>query len=191
MSHHLIFEGPELAGKSWLMSQVYDYLEPKYNQNKVTLDGCHWFNCDVGVFGTRHGKPIIESYLKIFEELKDKNLIIEKLHLADKIYKKLHFGEETDYSDVENKLHELNFKIILITFPEDEEVLKKRIQDRLNIYPHYERILQNPKWYIEQQQEYKKEIQKSKLPYLIIETDQLPDQSLVEKILGWIGEDNN
>jgi len=188
MKHHIIFEGAELAGKSWLMSQVYDYLEPKYNQNKVVLDGCHWFNCDVGVFGTKHGKKIVESYLDIFTELKEKNIIVEKLHFADKIYRRMHFGEETDYQEAEKKLADLNFKIILITFPENLEVLKKRIQDRLNLYPHYERILQNPEWYIAQQQEYKKEIAQSGLPYLIIETNVLPDHALVEKILEWIGE---
>lgn len=188
MNHHLIFEGAELAGKSWLMSQVYDYLEPKYNQNNITLDGCHWFNCDVGVYGTKHGKKIVEQYLGMFEELKEKNLIIEKLHLADKIYRRMHFGEETDYTEIENRLAKLDFKIILIAFPEDEKVLKKRIQDRLNLYPHYERILKNPKWYIEQQKEYRKELEKSKLPHLIIETNVLPDQNLVEKILAWIGE---
>lgn len=188
MKHHLIFEGAELAGKSWLMSQIYDYLEPKYNQNKVMLDGCHWFNCDVGVYGTKHGQVVVEKYLEIFEELKNKNLIVEKLHLADKIYRRLHFGEETDYSEIEKRLEKLNFKIILITFPEDEEVLKKRIQDRLNLYPHYERILQDPKWYIAQQREYRAELEKCKLPHLIIETNVLPDDSLVEKILKWIGE---
>jgi len=30
MKHHLIFEGAELAGKTWLMSQIYNYLQPKY-----------------------------------------------------------------------------------------------------------------------------------------------------------------
>lgn len=188
MNHHLIFEGAELAGKSWLMSQVYDHLEPKYNNNNITLDGCHWFNCDVGVYGTKHGKKVVEQYMGIFEELKNKNLIVEKLHLADKIYRRMHFGEETDYTQIENQLSELNFKIVLITFPEDEEVLKKRIQDRLNIYPHYERILRNPKWYIDQQREYKKELENSKLPYLIVDTNVLPDQKLVDDILKWIGE---
>jgi hypothetical protein len=32
---HLIFEGAELAGKSWLMSRVYDYLERKDNKNDL------------------------------------------------------------------------------------------------------------------------------------------------------------
>ena len=41
MAHHIIFEGAELAGKSWLMSQVYDQLEPKYNQQNHILDDCH------------------------------------------------------------------------------------------------------------------------------------------------------
>ena len=85
LKHHLIFEGAELAGKSWLMSQIYNYLEPKYNQSGYLLDGCHWFNCDVGVYGTKHGRPIIEFYLKIFNELKNSNLLIEKFHLSQEI----------------------------------------------------------------------------------------------------------
>ncbi len=186
--HHLIFEGAELAGKSWLMSQVYDFLEPKYNKNKKTLDGCHWFNCDVGVYGTKHGKPIIQNYLKMFSELQEKNLLIEKFFISDIVYNRLHNNKEIDYSEEEKVLKELGFKIVLITFPEDEEILKARIKDRLNLYPHYERILQEPKWYIAQQKEYKKELAKSILPSLIVPTDKLPDYNLVNKILKWIGE---
>jgi len=188
MPHHLIFEGAELAGKSWLMSQVYDYLEPKYNQNKVTLDGCHWFNSDVGVYGTEIGQKVIGHYLKIFNELKDKNLMVEKLHISDIVYNRLHRRAEVDYKLIENELKKLDFKIIFIKFPEDSGAIKKRIQDRLNIYPHYERILREPGWYLDQQREYEKEIKKSQLLSLIIETKQLPDYSLAEKILKWIGE---
>lgn len=188
MTHHLIFEGAELAGKSWIMSQVYDYLEPKYNKNKVVLDGCHWFNCDVGVYGTKHGKPVIENYLKIFKELGEKNLLIEKLHLSDKIYNRRHNKKEINYAAEEKELKKLNFKIILVTFPENKKTLKKRIQDRLNLYPHYEKILRSPEWYIKQQGEYLEEIKKTTLPYLIIKTKKLPDKSLVKKILKWIDE---
>jgi len=188
MPQHLIFEGAELTGKSWLMSQVYDYLEPKYNQSGVSLDGCHWFNCDIGVYGTKHGKVVIENYLNIFKELKEKNLIIEKLHLSDIVYNQIHQNQKVDYQKVEEELLALNFKIILITFAEDEKLLGKRIQDRLNIYPHYERILQSPSWYIAQQRKYLEEIKKTKLPYLVLETNVLPDDSLVDDILKWIGE---
>lgn len=188
MIHHLIFEGAELSGKSWLLSQVYDYLEPKYNQNKVALDGCHWFNCDVGIYGTEHGQKVIEHYLDIFTVLKEKNLLIEKLHLSDIVNNRLHNQKEVDYREVEDRLLALDFKIILVTFPEDEKLLAARIKDRLNLYPHYERILREPSWYIREQQEYIEEIKKTKLPYLIIETKALPANGLVEQILQWIGE---
>lgn len=188
MSHHLIFEGAELAGKSWLMSRVYNYLEPKYNQNKVILDGCHWFNCDVGIFGTNHGKKVIENYLKIFKELKNKNLLIEKFCLSDLVYSRLHRNKEINYQKIENELEKLNFKIILVTFPENIKLLEDRIRDRLNLYPHYERILRNPSWYIKQQKEYLKAIKESRLPKLIINTNKLPDERLVQKILKWTDE---
>lgn len=188
MKHHIIFEGAELAGKSYLMSQVYDFLEPKYNNNGGVLDGCHWLNCDVGIYGTRHGKPIIKSYVKIAKELKDKNLLFEKFHISDIVYNRLHRNKEILYDSTERSLNRLNFKIVLVTFEESESLLKDRIGDRLNLYPHYERILRDPKWYIQKQREYIKEIKKSRLPYLIVETSKLPDDKIVDNILRWIGE---
>lgn len=186
--HHLIFEGAELSGKSWVMSQVYDFLEPKYNKNKFVLDGCHWFNCDVGIYGTKFAKPIISHYLQIFNYLKNNNLLIEKFHLSDIVYNRLHQRKEINYQREEQQLKKLRFKIILITFPENKQLLKRRIKDRLNLYPHYERILQNPDWYIGQQKEYLAEVKKTKLPYLIIKTNKLPNNNLVNKILNWLGE---
>ncbi|MBU0636647.1 MAG: hypothetical protein ABH818_02240 [Patescibacteria group bacterium] len=186
--HHLIFEGAELAGKSWLMSQVYDLLEQRYNQNHFILDGCHWFNCDVGVYGTKHGQLIIKSYLKIFTELKNKNLLAEKFYLSDIIYNRLHRHKEIDYQDIEKQLQQLDFKIILITLPEDKKTIENRINDHIKIYPHYERILQQPSWHIRQQEEYLKEIKKINLPYLIIKTEKLPDNNLIKQILKWIDE---
>jgi thymidylate kinase len=185
---HIIFEGAELAGKSWLMSRVYDYLESKYNKNRVILDGCHWFNCDVGVFGTHHGQPIIKHYLQILKELENKNLLLEKFHLSDIVYNRLHLKEKIDYKIIEKELLKLNFKIILVIFPEDKNILKKRIVDRLKLYPHYERILRSPEWYIKQQKEYLKEIKKTKIPYLVVETKKLPDENLIQEILSWMGE---
>jgi len=188
MPHHLIFEGAELSGKSWLLSQIYDRLEPKYNGNNRLLDGCHWFNCDVGVYGTAQGKKIIEHYLKIFQVLAGKNLLIEKFYLSDLIYNRLHRKTEIKYARIEQSLAKLKFKIVLVAFPPDKKLLKKRIRDRLNIYPHYERILRNPEWYLRQQREYLKEIKKTTLPCLVIETKKLPDDNLPKKILNWIGE---
>jgi len=188
MPHHLIFEGAELAGKSWVMSAIYDFLEPKYNKEKIILDGCHWFNCDVGVYGTDRGKKIIENYLKIFKVLKEKNILVEKFHLSDIIYNRSNRRKNIDYKRIEQELKKLNFKIILIAFPENKKILEKRIKDRLGLYPHYERILRDPAWYIFQQKEYFKEIKKTGLPHLIIRTNKLPEEKIIKKILKWIKE---
>ncbi|MFH1610325.1 MAG: hypothetical protein ABIA91_00355 [Patescibacteria group bacterium] len=86
--HHIVFEGTELVGKSFLISKIYNYLEKKYNTNPKVLNGCHWFNCDVGVFGTKEGKSVINKYIEILEILKNKNVIFEKLHVTDNVYNK-------------------------------------------------------------------------------------------------------
>mgnify|MGYP003972771075 CR=1 FL=1 len=195
MSHKIIFEGAELTGKSWLMSQVYDHIEPKYNSGNKILDGCHWVNCDVGIFGTKYGQVALQKYLELTEELKEANVMLEKFHLSEAVYQKLYnnqnflpAGRQGDFSAIENRLQKLNTKIILVTFPEDEKIIQARLQDRLNLYPHYEKIAQAPTDYIKQQRLFKELIKQSKLEYLIIETNKLPDESLVDKILQFIGE---
>lgn len=185
---HLIFEGAELSGKSWLMSQIYGYLEPKYRKSNYLLDGCHWFNCDIGVYGTKHGKPVIASYLEMFKELRGRNLLVEKFYLSDIIYNRLNRKKEINFKNIEQQLKKLGFKIILITFPPDEKIIQARINDRLKLYPHYKRILRRPEWYIKQQRQYLEEIKKTSLPYLILRTQKLPDKSLINKILKWINE---
>lgn len=188
MPQHLIFEGAELSGKSWVMSEVYNFLEPKYRESENLLDGCYWFNCDVGIFGSANGKKVIKDYVSIFKTLGAQNIIVEKLFLADKIYNKMYRRKRIGYKCIERRLKKMDFKIILLTFPEDEELIKRRIADRLNLYPHYQGVLKEPRFYIEQQRLYLKKIKKSRLPYLIIEAENFPDETILPQILEWIGE---
>lgn len=186
--NHLIFEGAELAGKSWIMSQIYNRLEPKYNQSGKVLDGCHWFNADIGVFGTRFGKGIIKNYLRIFDLLDEKNILVEKFHISDIVYSQIYFDKNIAYQYEEKKLAELGFKIIFVKFKPNVDLLRVRISDRLNLYPHYENILKSPEWYIMQQVKYEKELRKSILPVFTVETDIMPDDIYVSEIMKWIGE---
>lgn len=186
--HNIIFEGPELAGKSFLMSQVYDYLEPKYNTGGKILDGCHWFNCDVGIFGTKFGSIALEKYLDLMEAIDDTNVIVEKFHLTEAVYQRLYQDKEFDYTDIENRLKNLNTKIILVTFDEDEKLLAKRLEDRLNLYPHYDRIAQSPADYIKQQRVYLQLIKNSKLEYIVVNASNLPNQEITDQILKFLKE---
>lgn len=188
MAHHLIFEGAELAGKSWIMSQIYEYLEAKYGQNKNILDGCHWFNADVGVYGTEFGKAVIKNYLRIFQILAPKNILVEKLHIADIVYNQMYNNKQINYQTIEQKLQALDFKIVFIKFKAEEALLQKRIKGRLDLYPHYKKILKTPAWYIAQQTEYEKTLKKSLLPVLTVETEIMPDKKYTAKILRWLGE---
>ena len=189
MAHHLLFEGAELAGKSWLMSQLYSRLEPKYHNSPFVLDGCHWLNADIGVFGTQAGPALAEAYVRILEILPASNLLVEKLHISDAAYQELYQGRKSDYTGLEARLKALDFKIVLVLFPEDEELLAGRLADRLRLYPHYDRIKHAPAWYIEQQRLYRRLCSVSELPVLELTAAVLPDQSLVNKLLTWIGEE--
>jgi len=186
--HKIIFEGAELAGKSYLMSQIYNNIEPKYNSGGHILDGCHWFNLDVGVYGTSFGQKALSRYMELFEDLKDTNLMAEKFHLTETVYQKLYHNYDFDYSDIEARLKKLNAKIILVTFDKSEELIKHRLEDRLKLYPHYKSIMQTPAAYIRQQELYEDLISKSKLDHLVVNASKLPNPSLVDKILEFLGE---
>jgi len=186
--HNIIFEGAELVGKSYLMSQVYNYLEPKYNSGGKIMDGCHWFNCDVGIFGTKFGEVTLMKYLELFEAINDTNVMTEKFHLTEAVYQKLYHDKDFDFSNIDQRLSKLKAKIILLIFDEDEKLLEHRLQDRLNLYPHYKKIAQAPSVYIKQQQLYLELIKKSKLDYLIINSSKLPNPPLVKKILDFLRE---
>lgn len=188
MNHHLIFEGAELSGKSWIMSQVYNHLEKKYGKSQNILDGCHWFNTDIGIYGTSLARAVIKNYIRIFSVLEQKNLIVEKFHISDIVYNQIYNDKKINYKSTENKLAEMGFKIVFIKFKPDIGILKKRIQDRLNLYPHYKKILKTPEWYIGQQSIYEEALLKSFLPVLTIETDLMPDENYVKEIFRWIGE---
>lgn len=184
---HLIFEGVELAGKSFIMSQIYNFLEPTLSsKNKHILDGCHWFNCDVGVFGGPEGKSLIKNYLKIAQDLKNKHLLFEKFHIADQVYNKLYNHKEIDYQKIEKKLKELNFKIIFLHINKSRDLFSKRLSDRLKIYPHYKRIASTFPEYIKQQKLFETYIEESSLPVLKINSSILPNDNIIKEIISWL-----
>lgn len=187
-AHKLIFEGMELTGKSSIIHSVYDYLEKKYNTHRFILDGCHWFNSDVGIFGTKYGREVVGKYVEIAEIMKEKNVIFEKLHISDQVYHEIDPGITIDYSDTEKRLLEMNTKIILCTVKDDPQIFKSRLKDRLTLYNHYGRISREPEDYLKIQEIYKEKVKESKLPVLTVDLTELPNPNVVQNILTWIGE---
>lgn len=186
MAYHIIFEGAELSGKSWIMSEVYKELEPQYATSPNIMDGCYWFNCDLGFFGTKVAPKIMKNYVRIFRNLKEKNILVEKFQLANLIYSELNHVSFSNFKKIERKLKKLNFKIVLLVFPEDEALIAKRIQDRLNLYPNYKRIAKIPTDYIKQQALYKQRIENSALEHMIVEISSFPDMQALKTIQDWI-----
>jgi len=186
--HKLIFEGAELSGKSSIIHLVYDYLEKKYNTHRFILDGCHWFNSDVGIFGTKYGREVVGKYIEIAKIMREKNIIFEKLHISDQVYHQINSGLRIDYKDIEEKLLEMNVKIILCTVRNDQKIFEARLKDRLTLYSHYGRISRKPEDYLNIQKIYVEKTKKSKLPVFTVDLTDLPNPKAVKDILAWIGE---
>lgn len=190
LPHHLIFEGAELTGKSFVISQIYNWLEKKYSSKNFPylLDGCFWLNSDVGTFGLPEGKKLISNYVSLAENLKKYNLIFEKLHITDQVYSWLYRKKTVNYQAVEKKLAQLNFRIIFLEIDEEEKIFAQRLPARIKLHPHYQRICQSPRDYLRQQLEYKKFISKTNLPVLKINTTKLPNKFAIDTILKWLKE---
>jgi thymidylate kinase len=152
------------------------------------MDGCHWINCDIGILGTKYGETMLIKYLELIEKLKEANIIIEKFHLTEAVYQKLYYQRDFDFNKIDNRLKKINAKIILSTFDEDAALLKHRLRDRLKHYPHYQKIAQQPRDYIEQQKLYLKLLESSQLEHLIVNTSKLPDQKIIDDILHFLKE---
>jgi len=69
----------------------------------------------------------------------------------------------------------------------DPELYARRIKDRLNLYPHYERILQTAEWYIKQQEMILELADQSELETFVVDSTELPGNA-GQEILEWIGE---
>jgi len=194
IGHRLIIEGVELAGKSSITHQIYDFLEKKYNTSGHILDGCHWINADINVFGTELGKDMINLYIKMGELLHScgKNVIFEKFHISDQAYNLFHNNKIIDYEREEERLMKLDTKIILCTVNPDPEIFKSRLEDRLSHpgYFHYHRLAKEPTDYIDLQEKYIELCEKSKLPVLMVDLSVLPNHEVVKEILSWLGETN-
>lgn len=183
----IIIEGAELTGKSFVTSQLYNILEPELNSKQANLlDGCHWFNCDVGIFGTDYGKEVIQHYLKIATVIKNSHLIFEKFHLADQVYNQLYNQKKINYAGVEKKLSKLGFKLVFLHLDESIELIKTRLQDRLKLYPHYERISQSPEMYLVQQKAYRDFFAQSRLEKISVNTTDIKNQKIIEQIIKWV-----
>lgn len=190
MKYHLIFEGAELTGKSFIISQVYNFLEKKYSSTTYPylLDGCFWINADIGIFGTPNGKKMINNYINQTKILNNYNIIFEKFHITDQVYSLLYRKKKINYKNIEKKLKKLNFKIIYLTILPDKQLIAKRLKERLKLYPHYNRIKQSAGQYIQQQKLYEKIIQKTTLPVLKIDSSILPNEKIINQILKWLKE---
>lgn len=186
--YHLIFEGAELTGKSYVIAQVYNYLEKKYSSKKYPylLDGCLWINADIGLFGSQQGRILIKNYIALIKKLKNNNIIFEKFHLTDQVYSHLYRKKNTNYKKIEHELKLLNFKIIFLYIDSDVNLFKKRLVDRINLYPHYKRIKQKPIDYINQQKRYEFFLKKTTVPYLKINTSKIPNKKIIKQILQWL-----
>ncbi|MGB0757587.1 MAG: hypothetical protein ACPGO5_03990 [Patescibacteria group bacterium] len=181
----IIIEGAELVGKSFICSEIYKHLEPTKNTHTgYLLDGCHWFNCDVGIFGTPAGKKVISHYINIANEITDKHTLFEKFHISDQVYNKLYRNKDTDYIEEEKKLKSLGFKIVYLHTNETPDLYENRLKDRKNLYPHYNQLPFDI--YKQQCALYEQYIEQTTLPTLHINTSVLPNNKLIESIVTWL-----
>lgn len=183
--HKLIFEGAELTGKSYSIYPVWNHLEQRYNSGAKVMDGCTWFNVDIGLFGTDDGWPLITKYLEIAEMLPHRNIIFEKFHLTHYLYSKE--KDTRTFHMIDEKLAGLGFIIVVTTVQQDPVLYTQRLSDRLAGNPAYSRIAQTPEWYLTKDTEYLELVKESTLDHLVIDNTIIPNDNY-KTILSWLNE---
>jgi thymidylate kinase len=179
----LIFEGAELVGKSTLTSAMYQRLVHAYTSSNEILDGCYYLYCDIGIFSTPLARDYIFHMAKIVELMKERNVVMDKFHLADEVYQKEYRGKTISHRWVEDEiLRPLGTRMILITVSEDH--LEQRLQQRLKSDPHYALIKKPFDFYKRMQERYLQAIQHTTLDWLLVDGT-IPPEENVTRILAW------
>lgn len=179
----LIFEGAELVGKSTLTAATYQRLVHAYTSSNEILDGCYYLYCDIGIFSTPLAKDYIYHMAKIIELMKQRNVVLDKFHLADEVYQQEYRGKTVSHRWVEDEiLRPLGTRMILVTV--SEEHLEQRLQQRLQSDPHYALIKKPFDFYKRMQQRYLEAIQHTTLDWLQVDGAAPPEEN-VTQILAW------
>ena len=179
----LIFEGAELVGKSTLTAATYQRLVHAYTSSNEILDGCYYLYCDIGIFSTSLAREYIFHMAKIIELMKERNVVLDKFHLADEVYQKEYRGKTVSHQWVEDQiLRPLGTRMILITVSEDH--LEQRLQERLKSDPHYALIKKPFDFYKRMQERYLQAIQHTTLDWLLVDGAMPPEEN-VTRILAW------
>ena len=179
----LIFEGAELVGKSTLTSATYQRLVHAYTSSNEILDGCYYLYCDIGIFSTPLARDYIFHMAKIVELMKQRNVVLDKFHLADEVYQQEYRGKTVSHRWVEDEiLRPLGTRMILVTV--SEEHLEERLQQRLRSDPHYALIKKKFDFYKRMQERYLQAIQHTTLEWLMVD-GAIPPEENVTRILSW------
>jgi Thymidylate kinase len=179
----LIFDGAELAGKSTLTAAMYQRIVHAYTSSDEILDGCYYLYCDIGIFSTPLARDYIFHMAKIVELMKQRNVVMDKFHLADEVYQQEYRGKTVSHRWVEEEiLQPLGTRLILVTV--SEEHLEQRLQQRLKSDPHYALIQKPFEFYRRMQERYLQAIQHTTLEWLQVDGS-LPPEENVTRVLTW------
>ena len=182
----IIVEGAELTGKSFIISQLYRALQPRFQTHPHILNGCHWFNNDVGLLGDVSGERLLEHHTNLIESLPDRLIILEKFHLSHAIYAEIYSGADFRYNSLESRLAERGAVLLLCALESADAIWQQRLAERLRLYPHYGRIAQKPAGYQQQQELYQQRFDSSQLPKKRLDTTHLPNDQLITSTLRWL-----
>lgn len=186
--YHIIFEGSELTGKSYTIHPVWNQIEKENNSGQGIMDGCHWFNTDIGILGTIDGWGLIDKYIEIAQSISHRNIIFEKFHFTNLIYSKEDNFELFQQAD--QRLADLNFRLVLTTVSPEERIFSDRIRERLVTNKSYQRVVKKPAWYVDTQQNYRQLLKKTNLPAIEIDNTQIPNDNAT-KILHWLEQNQS
>ena len=192
----IILEGTRLTFKTEIAFALNEHTrivgERKYRYHSpiISAEWCSFTNFPWGRglinFNPDEELKAMETYktwVRLFELQKYYSWIIDRFHISTKIYQKINHNRDYDFTEIENKLNELGFRLIFLSrTPESfQEAREKRLSVSGN-RSQYDNLNQ----FISEQEIFREQIHHSILPSIEIDISDNDINRVVEEIANWL-----
>jgi len=124
-----------------------------------------------------------ETWVRLFELQKYYSWIIDRFHISTKVYQKLNFNREYDFSILEKRLNTLGFHLIFLSRTRDSfheaRERRLRVSGSPSQYDNLDR-------FISEQEIFREQIHHSILPSIEIDISDNDINRVVEEIANWL-----
>jgi hypothetical protein len=192
----IILEGTRLTLKTEIAFALNEHprivgpRKYRYHSPLISAEWCAFTNFPWGRglinFEPQEEERAMETYrtwMHLFELLPYYSWIIDRFHISTMVYQLLHFGKQYDFRWLEDRLGAIGFHLVLCTRSPDSFTEAREARLKVSGKPSQ---YDNLDIFLEEQETFKKIIQKSSLPLLELDISDNNIPRITEDIATWL-----